>query len=135
MPDAVLDGDGQRDRVTHRPDTGGHRARLGHQAGAERAALHALARAAAIEVDLVVAPLLGEPGRARQVVRLAAAELQRDRMLLGIEVEVTRNVAVHQRAGGHHLGVEARVAREQAVEVPAVAVGPVHHGAVHRRHG
>jgi hypothetical protein len=32
-----------------------------------------------------------------------------------------------ERAGGHHLGVQQRVARQQAVKVAAVVVRPVHH--------
>jgi hypothetical protein len=40
--------------------------RLGHQARAEAAGLHALGRAAAVEVDLVVAPALAELARARE---------------------------------------------------------------------
>ena len=43
---------------------------------------------------------------------IAAAELQRDGMLGGIEVEMARHVAVHQRGRGDHLGVEPRVARD-----------------------
>jgi hypothetical protein len=42
---------------------------------------------------------------------IAAAELQRDRMLLRIEVEMARHVAVQERRRGHHLGIQAR-ARE-----------------------
>ena len=57
--DAVLDRHRDRDRVAHRLHAVGHRLRLSHQTGAERAALHPLARAAAIEVDFVVAPVLG----------------------------------------------------------------------------
>ena len=81
--DPVLDGDRDRDRVAHRADAVGDERRLGHQAGAERAALDALARAAAVEVDLGVAPALAEPRARREVGRLAAAELQRDRLLDG----------------------------------------------------
>jgi len=35
---------------------------------------------------------------------------------------------VQQRRRGHHFGVEAHVARNEAQEEPAVPVGPVHHG-------
>ncbi|MCY1395398.1 hypothetical protein D9M71_103430 [compost metagenome] len=37
-------------------------------------------------------------------------------------------IAIEQRAGGDHLGVKQGTAGEQAQEVAAVAVGPVHHG-------
>ena len=59
--------------------------------------------------------------------RIAAAELQCERVLGGVEVEVACAIAVQQRARAHHLGVQARAAREQAVEPAAVAVGPLQH--------
>jgi hypothetical protein len=34
---------------------------------------------------------------------------------------------MQERTGGDHLGVEQRVAREQAVKVTAMPFGPVHH--------
>ena len=41
---------------------------------------------------------------------------------------LTRHITVQQRAGGHHLGIKPGVARQQAVEITAMAVGPIHHG-------
>ena len=126
--DAMLDGHRDRYRVAHRLDTVGDELRLGHQASPEGAALDALARAAAVEVDLVVAPALAEPGAGGEIGRLAAAELQCERMLGGpVEVEVAGDVAVQQRPGRHHLGVEARALGQQAMEKAAVAIGPRHH--------
>ena len=63
----------------------------------------------------------------RKSVRIATAELQRDRMLRRIEIEMTRHVAELQRTGGHHLSVEMCPRADQAQEKPAMAVGPVHH--------
>ena len=63
----------------------------------------------------------------RELAGIAAAELQGERMLGGIEVEMVRHVAVRERRRGDHLGVEPRVPRDQAQEVPAVPVRPVHH--------
>ena len=54
---AVLDRHRYRHGITHGLDAIGHQTRLGHQTGAKRAALHALGRAAAVQVDLVIAPL------------------------------------------------------------------------------
>ena len=125
--DAVLDGDVDRHRVAHRLDAVGHQLRLGHQAGAERALLHPLGRAAAVQVDLVVAVLLAQLRAGGQVGRIAAAQLQGDRMLFLVEAQMALDVAIHQRAGGHHLGVQPGVARDLPVEHAAVAVGPVHH--------
>src|SRR5581483_6418460 len=67
----------------------------------------------------------------RERVRITAAELQRERMLGGIEVEMVRErmrVAMDQRTRGDHLRVQPRVARDETQEVPAVPVRPVHHG-------
>ena len=55
--------------------------RLGHQAGAEAAVLHAVGRAADIEIDFVIAELFADRRTLRERGRLGAAELQRDRML------------------------------------------------------
>jgi len=59
--------------------------------------------------------------------RIAAAELERNRMFGGIVRHQPRARAVEHRAGGDHLGVDQRAAREQAMEKPAVPVGPFHH--------
>jgi hypothetical protein len=73
--DAALHRDRDGDRRPHRRDGVGDPRRLAHQAGAERAALDALGRAAAVQVHLVVAERLAGPGGAGELVRLAAAEL------------------------------------------------------------
>ena len=125
--DAVLDGDRDADRIAHRGHAIAHQRGLGHQAGAEGAALHPLARAAAVQVDLVIAPLLAQTRAAGQIGRFAATQLQRHRMLDSIEVEVAPDVTVQQRAGGDHLGVQAGVAAEQPMKHAAVAIGPVEH--------
>jgi len=59
---------------------------------------------------------------------ITAAELQRNGVLGGIEVQMPRHVAEHQRPGGDHLGVQPRAGTYEPEEVAAVAVGPVHHG-------
>jgi hypothetical protein len=48
-------------------------------------------------------------------------------MLLGIETQMPLHTAMAQSTGGHHLGVEQGVAREQAVEKAAMPISPVHH--------
>ena len=129
--DAGLHGDRDRDRVIHRAPAVGDGLGLGHQAGAECALLHAVARAADVDVDRVVAGALGQHRRLAHQFRLAAADLQHDRVLLGVECQQPIGIAVHQRGRRDHLGVEHGGRRQQTVEKPAVPVRPVHH----RRNG
>ena len=49
-------------------------------------------------------------------------------MFLLVKAQVPLNIAMQQRAGGDHLGVDPRLARERAPKAPAVPVGPVHAG-------
>src|SRR5690606_32270580 len=106
-----------------------------HQAGAEGALLYPLARAAAVQIDLVVAVVRADAGGGREFGRLAAAELQRHRMLGGVEAEYALPVAKQDRLGREHLGIEARTTAQQAMEVPAVPVGEVDHGGDAERMG
>ncbi len=71
--DAMLDSHRDPHRILHRLDAISDQRRLSHQTRAERAALHALRRAAAIEIDFIVAITLAQSCRVRQFIRLAAA--------------------------------------------------------------
>ena len=79
--DAGLHRHRDRHHVAHRLDAVGDQRRLPHQTGAEHAVLHAIGRAADVEVNLVVTALLRQFGAVRQRGRIAAAQLQRHRML------------------------------------------------------
>ena len=79
--DAAFDGDGNGDRADHRRHAFGDQSRLAHQAGAETAALHAVGRAAAVQIDLVIAKIGADAGGLGEARRIGAAELQGDRML------------------------------------------------------
>ena len=114
-------------RGTHRRHAVGDQRGFAHQTGAKTPRLHAIGRAADIEIDLVIAPLHTDACRLRQLRRLVPAKLQRKRMLGRIEIQQTRTIAVQHGTGRHHLGIQTRMRAEQAMEVPAVAVGPVHH--------
>ena len=81
MPMRHLTVTGTRIACLHGGDAVADQRRLGHQAGAETALLHALRGTADIEVDLVVAEIGGDARAQGELVRLAAAELKRDRML------------------------------------------------------
>jgi hypothetical protein len=89
--------------------------------------LHALGRASAVQIDLVIAVRLPERRAAGKIGRLAAADLQRDRMFSGVEAQVPLDVAVDKRASGYHLGVNHRMRRKLAEKEPAMPVRPIHH--------
>ena len=79
--DAAFDRDRNFYRLLHRRHAVGHQFRRLHQAGAERAGLHPVGRAADIEVDLVIAERLADARRLGELARIRAAKLQRHRML------------------------------------------------------
>jgi hypothetical protein len=63
----------------------------------------------------------------RQCLRIAAAELQGHRLFGRIETQEPVAVAAQHGAGGQHLGIQERPARQQPMEKPAMPVGPFHH--------
>src|SRR5690606_16353777 len=83
--DAAFHRGGDADRLAD----GGHavrdQRRLAHQAGAEAARLHTVGRAADVQVDLVIAEGRADAGRLGQLLRLGPAQLQRHRVLDGVE--------------------------------------------------
>ena len=114
MPIRCLTVTGTRDRVAHRLDAVGDQRRLGHQAGAERAALHALARAAAVEVDLGVAPAPrraapprpARPARCRRAAARPAARAGRSR-----DAAARRRAAARRSSPSRCRGARVRVSR------------------------
>jgi len=125
--DAVLDGDLDAHRVAHGLHAVGDQLRMAHQAGADHVVLHPIAGAADVEIHLVVTRDLGELRARRQIARHTATQLQRQRMFALVVTQKPRRIAMQQRAGRHHFGVEQGVLGKLAQEEPAVAVGPVHH--------
>ena len=127
--DAVLDGSGTDGRgFLHRVQAVGYQIRLLHQARAERAFLHARAGAAAVEVDFVVAVSSGFGGRFGQILRLAAAQLQRDGVFTVVFQQETVGVAVNHRARVNHFGVKPGMAGDLARHMAIVPISPVQHG-------
>jgi len=118
-------------RIAHRLDALGDQGRMGHQAGADHVVLHPVTGATDVQVDLVVTGLLGEPRASSQIRRIAAAQLQGERMLGLVVMQKPLGIAVQQRTGGDHLGIQQCTLRQLAQKIPAVVIGPVHH----RRHG
>ncbi len=125
--DAGLHRHRNRDHVAHGFDAVGHQLRIAHQAGPEHAVLHAIGRTTNVEVDLIVAAGFGQLRTVGQLRRIAAAQLKRHGMLF-IAVGQIVAFAVNNRPGGHHLGVEKRLPRQQTQKIAAVAIGPVEHG-------
>src|ERR1039457_1561792 len=126
--DSVLDCDRKGDCFAHRPDAVGDEPGLGHQAGAEGAALDPLARAAAVEVDLVVTPALAEPRAGGERRRVAAPKLERQRMFCRIEIEVAPRIAVPQGARPDRLADAAPCLAHVAGEKVSVVRQGERHG-------
>ena len=74
--DAVLDGYGYLAGFTHRGNAVTYYGRLGHEAGTKPAVLHAVTRATAVQIDLVVTPLFTERRALGEVGGYSAAQLQ-----------------------------------------------------------
>ena len=79
--DAAFDRDRDRNGCLHRRDAVADQRRLRHQASAEAAVLHAVGRAADIEIDLVKTQIGGRARASGKRARIGAAELQSQRML------------------------------------------------------
>ena len=135
--DAAFDRDRNGNRVAHRRHAFRHQLRLPHQAGAEASRLHAVRRAADIQIDFGIAEIRADLRGLRQLLRLRSAQLQRHRIFAAVEAQQPLAIAAQDRVRRHHLGVEQGAARELAMEEPAMPVRPVHHGgyAEAMRHG
>ena len=128
---AVLDRHWHIHHIHHGLDALGHQGRFVHQTGTEGTPLNTFAGATAVDVDLVITPVLPQSGTVRQISGLAATELQGQRMLFDIETQMARHIPVQQGTGSHHLGIEERMPAQQTVKVTTMSVSPVHH----RGHG
>ena len=131
----VIDADAAfyRDRhvglAHHRADAVGDKGGPFHQDRAETAGLHPVRGAAAVQVDLVIAPGPGDPAyRLGQLARVGAAKLQGDRVFHRRVVQQARFRAVDDGGGGDHLGIQHRPPGHLPVEDTAMPVRPVHHG-------
>ena len=126
-PDAALHRDRNGNCSAHCGDTLRHQRRLPHKTSAEPPRLHPVRRAADIQVHFVIAKIGGNARRLRQLARIAAAQLQRQRMFAAVKRQQPHPVAVQYRIRRHHLGVQQRMSRQAAMQHPAGTVGPVHH--------
>ena len=125
--EAVFHGDRHVDRLAHGGEAVGNEVGLAHKAGAERARLHALRRAADVEIDFAIAVGGADAGGLCELLGLRAAELQGDGLLQVVEPQQPVTITMDDSVGRDHLGIEQRVAGQMAVESPAIPVRPVHH--------
>ena len=89
--DAAFDRDRHSDlapasRATHPATSVG----LRHETGAEASRLHPVRRATDIEIDLVIAELFADARGLGEILRIAAAKLERHRMLGRVETQQPR---------------------------------------------
>src|SRR5262249_26124739 len=125
--DTAFDGHGNAYSGFHCSYAISNQSGFGHQAGSEPAFLNAIGGTANVEVDFVVAELGADAGRLCARMRVATAKLKADGVFEWVEAKKARAVATQHRARGEHLGVDQCMSCEQTVEIPAVAIRPLHH--------
>ena len=107
--DPAFDGHVHIHRAAHRRDGFRHQRRLLHQHRAKTARLHAIRRAADVQVDLVIPRLRPDPRRLCQLVRVRPAKLQGHGMLRGIMIQQMHRATAYQGRRGHHFGIKQRL--------------------------
>ena len=113
--ETVLDRDRHRARrCLHRRQTFGDQRCIIHQAGTDAVVLHAVAGAADVQVDFLIAVGQRDFTGTRQRFRFAAAELQGAGGICRM-MQVARYVAEDQGTARHHLAVQKSVAGKKAV--------------------
>ena len=95
-----------------------------HQHRPEGTRLHTVRGAAAIQVDLVIAPIARNPHRLRQLLGIRPTQLQRHRMLGLVVIQKHLALAVDHRGRSDHLGIKQRMARQLAPQVKVNAIAP-----------
>jgi hypothetical protein len=125
--DSVLDGNRQAGCGHHCLHALGDFIRVRHQTGADHVILNPVAGAAHVQVHFIEAVLLGQACALCQLIGVTAPELQCQRVFFRVVPQKPRGVAMNQRPGRHHLGVEQRATAESARQKAVVMGGPVHH--------
>ena len=119
---------GTRTRRLHGGDALGHQLRLRHQAGAEASLLHAIRRAADVEVDLVVAEA---PRRSPPPRRAWPASEPPSCSATGCssgEKPSSRSRSPRSTASAVTISVySSALPRQQPMEEPAMPIRPIHH--------
>mmetsp|Transcript_15448 Transcript_15448/g.58748 ORF Transcript_15448/g.58748 Transcript_15448/m.58748 type:complete len:221 (-) Transcript_15448:42-704(-) len=132
--DAAFDARRQaRHALLHGLHDVGNEVLLSHQGGTKATlASHALGRAAAIEVHLVVSKIACDASCPSHDIWIRPAQLQHQRLLLrtvrkeAVEQSVVRGV--NDLLGRDHLRPKHGLLAKQAEEEAEVAIGVVHHG-------
>ena len=127
-PDAALDGHGDAHRILHGLETVGDDILVLHEACAEVSVLHAVRRAAAVQVDFLESRGFYEFGCACEIAGIAAAQLQYCRLFDWLVPEEHVGIFAMQKPACHdHLAVQQDVPREQTQKIALVTVGAVKH--------
>jgi hypothetical protein len=103
-PDSAFDGDWNRYAGLHRGNTVGDKFRFRHQARADTALLHPVARASDVKVYLLVTRIFDLYGASSQFLRVATSQLNRYRFILPMS-EKMRRIAMNQCAANDHFTV------------------------------
>src|SRR5690554_5175466 len=116
-------------RITHGLHSSGDLFRIPHQTGPDQVILHTVAGTANVEIDLVIAPSLGNGSALCQLTRIAAPQLQGNRMLdLIVAKETLTWAAMQNGPGGNHFGIQQNVTSQRPSENAEITCRPVHHG-------
>jgi hypothetical protein len=124
----VFDGHRQACGSDHGGDGFGDAIGIEHQTGSEVAALDAVAGAADVEVDAVVAPGFGKAGAVGEADRVIAADLEDEGFFVRGEAKEPIEVAMDDRLGGDHFGVEHHPPTDLPREKSEMPIGALHHG-------
>ena len=123
--------DGNLEPITRRLDHGrraiGHQSRRAHQAGTEGTVLHAIGRAATVQVDFNKPEFPRNRHSACKIFGNRAPQLQCQGVLDSGMLQPSLGIPVQQRIRRKHFRIQQRVLRELSMKDPAMTVRPLHH--------
>ncbi len=99
-----------------------------HEASAKVAALDAFAWAADVDIDLIIAPFLGDFSDSGELFGVIATCLKHEGMFLCVVAKQVFTIAVDDGARGDHFGPQECASRDGPQEVTKVSIGALHHG-------
>ena len=110
--DAALDGYGNAHGVLHRLKAVGDQVLVFHEARAEVSVLHAVRRAAAIQVDFLESGLFDHLAAFGQIGGIRAAQLQHRGVFEFLMAQEQVRIGMQQRVGRDHFAVQQDVFRQ-----------------------